>query len=447
MSVSEDSTEVLDGRILNARPDTLDFRDRMWQASLIEVPPRRPLDDYRGYEVPVLDQGQEGACTGFGLATVANFLLKCRSVDPDGTPVSARMLYELARRYDEWPGEQYSGSSARGAMKGWHKHGVCKEITWPYNPQIPDNQLTDPRAEDAADRPLGSYGRVNHKDLVCMHAALAEVGILYATAKVHKGWSHVPQDGRIPFSPDPVGGHAFAIVAYDKEGFWIQNSWGAGWGKDGFGHLTYDDWLANGTDVWVARLGVPVHLTTREAEAATRSAAAGGFLAYSYRETRPHVVSLGNDGVPRTSGPFATSAADIKTILLEDFPRLTKDWGTRRILIYAHGGLVPEATAIQRVTEYGSLMMEKQVYPLALSWNTDYWSTLRYILEDANRSRRPEGFLRDTFDFMLDRLDDFLESVVRTLSGKAQWDQMKQNALSATEGSGGARIVADVSRS
>lgn len=35
------------------------------------------------------------------------------------------MLYELARRYDEWPGEGYEGSSARGAMKGWVRHGVC----------------------------------------------------------------------------------------------------------------------------------------------------------------------------------------------------------------------------------------------------------------------------------------------------------------------------------
>ena len=49
-------------------------------------------------------------------------------------------------------------------------------------------------------------------------------------------------------------------MAYDDRGFWIQNSWGPGWGKNGFAHVTYDDWLANGTDVWVARLGVPIEL-------------------------------------------------------------------------------------------------------------------------------------------------------------------------------------------
>src|SRR5262245_12947556 len=118
--------------ILDARPDTLDFRDKMYVPSLIEVPTHISLDEYKKKKLQVLDQGKEGACTGFGLATVANYLLTCRQVVPDSNPVSPRMLYEMARRYDEWPGENYSGSSARGAMKGWHKHGVCSELDWPY---------------------------------------------------------------------------------------------------------------------------------------------------------------------------------------------------------------------------------------------------------------------------------------------------------------------------
>ena len=49
-------------------------------------------------------------------------------------PVSPRMFYELARRYDEWPGDDYEGSSCRGALKGWHKHGACAERLWPHRP-------------------------------------------------------------------------------------------------------------------------------------------------------------------------------------------------------------------------------------------------------------------------------------------------------------------------
>src|SRR5687767_6649907 len=160
-------------RKLNVRPDTLDFRDRMFEATLIEVPTHIPLAAWRKFRVPVLDQGKEGACTGFGLATVANYLLSRRKVVPDIAPVSARMLYEMARRYDEWPGEDYSGSSARGAMKGWHKHGVCAEQTWPYK-VASAGTLTRSRADEAARRPLGAYFRVNHENLVSMHSALTE---------------------------------------------------------------------------------------------------------------------------------------------------------------------------------------------------------------------------------------------------------------------------------
>ena len=45
-------------RRLDARPDTLDFRDRMFEPTLIEVPTSRPLDDYRAAKVPILDQGR-----------------------------------------------------------------------------------------------------------------------------------------------------------------------------------------------------------------------------------------------------------------------------------------------------------------------------------------------------------------------------------------------------
>src|SRR2546421_3838484 len=59
--------EVTGGpRTLDARPDTPDFRDKLYDATLVEVPPMIPLEDYQQRGVPILDQGQEGACTGFG---------------------------------------------------------------------------------------------------------------------------------------------------------------------------------------------------------------------------------------------------------------------------------------------------------------------------------------------------------------------------------------------
>lgn len=108
------------------------------------------------------------------------------------------------------------------------------------------------RSADAIARPLGAYSRVDHSDLVAMHAAIAEVGVLYATAQVHDGWSDVRSNGIIKLSDTIIGGHAFAIGSYDSDGFWLQNSWGEQWGDGGFGKISYADWRHNGTDVWVA---------------------------------------------------------------------------------------------------------------------------------------------------------------------------------------------------
>src|SRR3989304_9948304 len=140
--------------IFDAKKDPLDFRDRLYVPTLVEVPIRIDLDKYKEAFIPILNQGNEGACTGFGLTTVVHYLLRTRQVGKDDRNVSPRMLYEMAKRYDEWPGEKYSGSSARGAMKGWHKHGVCMEQLWPYTPNQPDILLTRERAIDARDRPL-----------------------------------------------------------------------------------------------------------------------------------------------------------------------------------------------------------------------------------------------------------------------------------------------------
>jgi hypothetical protein len=113
----------------DARPDRLDFRDLPYTPPLRSLAPCWPADDLLRDWLPryiaadlVLDQGQEGACTGFGLACVSNHLFWLRHLGAQTAapfePVSPRMLYELARRYDEWQGDSYDGSSCRGALKG-----------------------------------------------------------------------------------------------------------------------------------------------------------------------------------------------------------------------------------------------------------------------------------------------------------------------------------------
>ena len=425
------------GRKVNVRPDTMDFRDQMFIPTLVEVPTKIELKDYKNWQVPILDQGTEGACTGFGLATMVHYLMRKRKVVPDTTTISPHMLYQLAKRYDEWPGDNYEGSSARGAMKGWHKHGVCADSIWKKEKRLAPNASTD-----AATRPLGAYFRVNHRDLVAMHSAIVEVGILYASATVHAGWDNVKADGIIKMQDQILGGHAFAIVAFDEHGFWIQNSWGQKWGNEGLARISYDDWLANGSDVWVARLGVPVHIQAAESVAARNSAATSYTDAFSNYELRRHIISIGNDGLLSPGGTYGTSKKDVEDIFKVHFQSTTNNWKKKRILLYAHGGLVDEASAVQRLADYRSAMLDAEVYPISFIWHSDFWTTFTNILKEAVRLRRPEGILDATKNFMLDRLDDALEPLARQLGGKGQWDEMKENALGATNSrNGGARIA------
>ncbi|NIO29512.1 MAG: peptidase C1, partial [Candidatus Latescibacteria bacterium] len=241
------------------RRDSLDFRDRIYQPAL--VPLKEQLLPQKSF-MNVRDQGYEGACSGFGLAAVIDYLNRSKGIKE---PVSTRMLYEMAKRHDRWPGEDYEGSSARGAMKGWHKNGVCPEEDWPYDPDDP-GFLTRQRQVAALEYPLGAYYRILPKRSDA-HAALNEVEAIFATADTHRGWDNV-DNGLIPYKPayGSQGGHAFAILGYTEEGFIVQNSWGDDWGGlqmngafyPGCAIWRYDDFEDNVWDLWVARLALPV---------------------------------------------------------------------------------------------------------------------------------------------------------------------------------------------
>src|SRR5262245_11387041 len=226
---------------LDARPDRPDIRDRIYQPPLVSLPHAFPPDHWLKTYLPkyrkaglILDQGQEGACTGFGLGCVINYLLFRQSVINKTKPpprVSTRMLYHLARRYDEWPGEDYQGSSCRGAMKGWFHHGVCADELWPYRDKHGKAVFVSPGKgwdADAARRPLGAYYRVMIDSISDIQAAINEVGAVYVSSNVHAGWDKVPnKSSKLPviaWKPGTasIGGHAFALVGYNAEGFIIQ---------------------------------------------------------------------------------------------------------------------------------------------------------------------------------------------------------------------------------
>ncbi|MBS0302654.1 MAG: peptidase C1, partial [Proteobacteria bacterium] len=171
--------EQMAERQLNATADAPDLRDRPYTPPPISLEPEWPSADVVGKWLPayakaglVLNQGREGACTGFGLAGVVNYLRWVRGGLPKSlVSVSPRMFYNMARRYDEYAGENYEGSSCRGAIKGWFNHGVCLEDDWPYEAAA----QKPPKfgfAERARGTTVGVYYRIDTKSISDLQAAI-----------------------------------------------------------------------------------------------------------------------------------------------------------------------------------------------------------------------------------------------------------------------------------
>ncbi len=488
------------GRTLDARPDRLDLRDREYQPQLLSLPPRWPLDPDLAIWIPeyvaaglVLDQGEEGSCTGFGLAGVVDCLLFRRQISATGSlksePVSSRMLYHLARFYDEWAGEDYEGSSCRGALKAWHKHGVCRDSLWPYRDRRGRVVFIKPRAgwdADALTRTLGVYYRVNRASVVDMQAAIRQIGAILVSATVHDGWdlaltkhgapARLTHDALPQIKPisdrKSTGGHAFAIVGYNERGFVVQNSWGVSWGRQGFATLPYAEWVRNGDDAWVTALGVPADLESRlRSPAAFKPSAprslpvpaAGVSLTAQPPSTpdtlpaliRPldtetayrHTLVSGNDGrVINRLVNVENAAAAVQEIVV----RLAGDWlrrkprTQRKLALYAHGGLNSEDESIRRIRVLAPYFLANGIYPIFLTWKTGPLETIRDLVADQlQRVPRPAGGIWDRFR---ETAADVLDRSIELLAGpvlKPIWSQMKQNAAAASQPGHGGQLLAE----
>jgi hypothetical protein len=92
---------------------------------------------------------------GLPPASVVNFLTRLH--DPKAPQISPFMVYSVARRYGEFPGaSEDSGSSFRGTMKDWYKHGDFRLDIWKtVDMPAPAKRAQDDWWPDAAQRPLG----------------------------------------------------------------------------------------------------------------------------------------------------------------------------------------------------------------------------------------------------------------------------------------------------
>jgi C1A family cysteine protease len=217
--------------------------------------------DLRQWCSLVEDQGQIGSCTAqAGVGVIEYYERKAFGRHLDA---SRLFLYKVTRNLMQAKGD--TGAYLRSTMGAMVLFGVPPETYWPYSDQgekydqepsafcyaFAQNYQTmkyfrhDPPGSKAADvlKKIKTY-------LAAGHPAMFGFTVYNSIEQAASG-------GKIPF-PSPKekieGGHAVVAVGYDDKlkirnkagkldttgALLIRNSWGRGWGEEGYGWLPYD---------------------------------------------------------------------------------------------------------------------------------------------------------------------------------------------------------------
>lgn len=204
-------------RLVEFDPRSRNFPIR---ATLSDEQLERPVRSYT-WSVPVaLDQGREGACVGFAWShELAARPYSVKAVTND----TARAVYHEAQKNDEWPGEDYSGTSVLAGAKVIASQGYMSEYRWAG---------------------VGSGDVLGDLKRAVAYKGPAVLGIHWYT-----GMFRPDSDGRIRPTGQVEGGHA--IINYRTTGeryrvraFRHRNYLWNSWGRDGgwpVGWLSDDD--------------------------------------------------------------------------------------------------------------------------------------------------------------------------------------------------------------
>jgi C1A family cysteine protease len=199
--------------------------------------------DLRRHFPPVYDQRHLNSCSANALAGALRY---------DELKGGRRGLPEPSRLFIYFNERRLAGVvrrdvpvALRDGYRALAKFGACPEPMWPYDPRRFRRPPVAACYQAGRRRVAIEYYRIR-RDLAQLRACLAERYPFVFGMAVHKSMfgRDVRRSGRIPVPRHDdklVGGHAVVAVGYlhRERLFVIRNSWGAGWGDDGYGYLPY----------------------------------------------------------------------------------------------------------------------------------------------------------------------------------------------------------------
>lgn len=240
-------------------PDLPDHRDKMYTfLAPVVAPGKLPKSvDLRPHCSPVQDQGELGSCTANALAGNLDYLKK-QSLHK--VLEFSRLFIYYNERVIEHTTNTDSGAMLRDGIKTLAKLGACPESEWPYDVSKFTQKPPDKDYADALKYQIIAYYRLSTPDQ--MKHTLARGFPFVFGFSVYESFEspEVAKTGIVPLpkkSERLLGGHAVMAVGFDdtKEQFIIRNSWGTGWGLQGYFMMPYN-YLTNSkfaSDFWTIR--------------------------------------------------------------------------------------------------------------------------------------------------------------------------------------------------
>lgn len=198
-------------------PRSLDYPIRDVIRSAVEDKPKRWRTG------AVLDQGREGSCVGHGWTGELLASPRPYKTDSETGHRYAVDVYKNAQLIDEWPGEDYSGTSVLAGAKVLRERGHINEYRWAFG------------VDDVRD-------------------AVIAAGPVVLGIPWYDSMYQTKESGLVETGGTLVGGHCILITGYHPgmrirgedwnaryRVFRWRNSWGPGYGLSGDGLILYED--------------------------------------------------------------------------------------------------------------------------------------------------------------------------------------------------------------